>query len=880
MLPASLPLSSDGRLSRPAAAAIRAAIALAGGREVCFACTLDEGGVVRSARVVARGDIKSVLALPGFAERGEMLVHNHPSGLLEPSGADLAVASRVYENGVGFGIVDNAATELYVVVEVPRAKATVDVDPDSIDNDLGPHGAIARRLRRYEDRPAQRAMASQIATLFNDGGVGLLEAGTGVGKSMGYLVPALRWAAANGERTIVSTNTINLQEQLVGKDLPFLAGALTDQKVRFALLKGWRNYLCLMRLEQARLGGTALFEAGMADELGQLEAWAERTSDGSIADLPTPPRPEVWDEVAAEPDLCQRMKCPHFDNCFLFKARREAAQADVIVVNHHLLLSDVAVRRAQQNWEDAAVLPAYKRLVVDEGHHLEDAAAAHLGTSVTRRALQRLFSRLDRRGKGLLGALVSRLAEKTDLLSVASLDLVQSRLIPAAHGARDKADLVFDLLQAWVEQQGQPVIRFGPDFARDPVWEAGLGGALTDLLADIELLHESLRLVRERLETDEKRAEQLAPLLGELRAVARRLAAAGDGLGRALQPDKARARKDGEKASREPEESVRWVELRGKEKNVVVTAVPLDLAPILREDLFKRVRTAVITSATLATRAQRRTSRHAVGDPSAMDPESFAFLASRLGITGPEFEPTTAVYPSPFDYARQALLVVPTDAPAPNVDGPAHFLHVVRHLLDTAAASDGGMFALFTSHRDVRQAAAELRARGADRRWPLLVHGEDTRDALLRRFRESGRAVLIGTASFWEGVDVPGDALRALLLAKLPFRVPTDPVTAAQCESIEARGGDSFRDYMLPHAALRLKQGFGRLVRTAHDRGVVVLADPRIVTKGYGRDLLEGLPPARRLAGPWARLRDEVDAFYAARRAAATDEAARDLAEV
>ncbi|MGZ8379513.1 MAG: JAB domain-containing protein, partial [Gemmatirosa sp.] len=608
MLPATLPLSSDGRLSRPAAAAIRAAIALAGGREVCFACQLDEGGVVRSARVVARGDVRSVLALPGFAERGEMLVHNHPSGLLEPSNADLEVASRVFGNGVGFGIVDNAATELYVVVEVPRGKQTVYVDPDAIDADLGPDGPIAKRLRRYEDRPAQRAMASEIARLFNDGGVGLLEAGTGVGKSMGYLVPALRWAAANGERTIVSTNTINLQEQLVGKDLPFLAGALTDQKVRFALLKGWRNYLCLMRLEQARLGATALFEAGMAEELGALEAWAERTGDGSVADLPTPPRPEVWDEVAAEPDLCQRMKCPHFDKCFLFKARREAAQADIIVVNHHLLLSDVAVRRAQQNWDDAAVLPAYKRLVVDEGHHLEDAAAAHLGTSVTRRALQRLFSRLDRRGKGLLGALVSRLAEKTDLLSVASLDLVQSRLVPSAHGARDKADLVFDLLQAWVEQQGQPVIRFGPDFAQDPVWEAGLGAALTDLLADIELLHESLRLVRERLESDEKRAEQLAPLLGELRAVARRLASAGDGLGRALQPEAVRARAAGEKASREPEESVRWVELRGKEKNVVVTAVPLDLAPILREDLFKRVSTAVITSATLATRAQRRAS--------------------------------------------------------------------------------------------------------------------------------------------------------------------------------------------------------------------------------------------------------------------------------
>jgi ATP-dependent DNA helicase DinG len=190
------------------------------------------------------------------------------------------------------------------------------------------------------------------------------------------------------------------------------------------------------------------------------------------------------------------------------------------------------------------------------------------------------------------------------------------------------------------------------------------------------------------------------------------------------------------------------------------------------------------------------------------------------------------------------------------------------------------MFALLPSHRDVKQAAAELRARGADRRWPLLVHGEDTRDALLRRFRESGRAVLVGTASFWEGVDVPGDALRALLLAKLPFRVPSDPVTAAQCESIEARGGDSFREYMLPHAALRLKQGFGRLVRTAHDRGVIVIADPRIVTKGYGRELLEGLPPARRLAGAWPRLREEVEAFYAARRQRTADTPDRDLAEV
>jgi ATP-dependent DNA helicase DinG len=205
---------------------------------------------------------------------------------------------------------------------------------------------------------------------------------------------------------------------------------------------------------------------------------------------------------------------------------------------------------------------------------------------------------------------------------------------------------------------------------------------------------------------------------------------------------------------------------------------------------------------------------------------------------------------------------VPTDAPAPNVDANAHFLHVARHTIDLATACDGGLFVLFTSHRDVRRMAEELRARGADRRWPLLVHGEDGRDALLARFRDAGRAILLGTASFWEGVDVPGDALRGLVIAKLPFRVPTEPVTAAHCEAIAARGGDAFAEYMLPHASLRLKQGFGRLIRTGTDRGVVVIGDPRIVTKRYGRGLLDSLPPARRVIGKWESIVGRVREFY------------------
>ena len=823
---------ASARIAPNAAAAVRAAIRLAGGREVCFVCKVDEREVIVGARVVARGDVKSVLALPGFAQRGELLLHNHPSGNLEPSGPDLEIAARMHDAGVGFAIVDNEASEVYVVVEVPRERRQAPVDVRGVDALLGAAGPIARLHQRYEDRASQRGFARTIARLYNGGGIGVLEAGTGVGKSLGYLVPALRWAAQNGERTVVSTNTINLQEQLVGKDLPFLARALEDQPVRFALLKGWHNYVCLLRLEQARGAGATLFDPGSVADMESIAAWAERTGDGSLSDLVTPPKPDVWDEVAAEPDLCLRLQCPHFDRCFLFAARRQAAQADVIVVNHHLLLADLAVRRASQKWDDSAVLPPYSRLVIDEGHHLEDAAASHLGATATRRGLQRLFGRLERRGKGLLPTLAARLSTRKDLLSVASLDLVHARLFPSAVAAREKGGVVFDLLDGLMQEARVPVLRLTETFADHPIWRAGLAAALEDLLRELALLGDNLRLVRERLETDEQALEAQAALLGELRGVSRRLDNAGDALREGLTP-----------AGKHP--TVRWLEVRGKERNLAVTSVPLDLAPILREDLFKRLETAIVTSATLSTDGK------------------FDFVRARLGLTEDDVEPETQVFPSPFDYPSQAMLAVPTDIPAPNVDPRGHFEAVVDAIAEVAHAAGGGVFALFTSHRDVREAAQVLRERGVDQRFPLMVHGEDGRAALLRRFTDAGHAILLGTSSFWEGVDVPGDPLRALVLSKLPFKVPTEPLTAAHCEAIASRGGDPFREYMIPHAALRLKQGFGRLIRTATDQGVVVLMDPRAESKPFGRELVEGLPPARRVIAPWSEVAREITRFYA-----------------
>ncbi|NOT08822.1 MAG: helicase [Gemmatimonadales bacterium] len=809
-------------------------IRAAGGREVCFVCSVDAGGILIAARPVARGTAEEVLALPGVAERGEMVVHNHPSGHLEPSPPDLSIAARLHDGGIGFAIVNNDATELYVVVEVPRKKAVVRIDPFDMVETLGEHGPIAARLGAFEDRQGQRDMAAHVADAYNDGGVVLLEAGTGIGKSFAYLVPALAWAKANGERTVVSTNTINLQEQLVGKDLPLLRDALADDghTPTFALLKGWRNYLCLARLHNAVAGQHSLLEPDKLDELLGLSEWASRTADGTLGDLAVAPSGEVWDEVAAEPDLCPRLRCPHFERCFLFRAKRAAAEADVVVANHHLLAADLAVRSAQENWDEAAVLPPYQRLILDEAHHLEDVAAGHLGAQVTTRGVRRLLGRFERNGKGLLPTLGRELMSQLDLLSRASLDLLQQRLVPALADARRFTEALFLRLHAFLEERGSP-FRFDADFATAPIWRAGLQAELDGALGAFRRMRDDVETIADRMGQGEMN-ERRTQLLGELRGAVRRLEAASDSFNRTLRP-----------AAGGPP-TVRWIDRTGpKGQALVLAAVPLDLAPVLRELLFDRVRTVVMTSATLAAGGE------------------FEFLESRVGlVTDPSPVTVREILPSPFNYGEQCLFGIPTDLPDPREDEAAHDACVARAITELAWASDGGMFALFTSHAALRRAAAEIRA-SLPPRWPILVQGEGSRDQLLRRFREAGNAILLGTDSFWEGVDVPGRALRVLLLCKLPFKVPSEPLTAARLERLAEQGEDGFMGYLLPHAALKLKQGFGRLIRTKTDVGVVILLDRRVVVKRYGPLLLSGLPKAERVMAPWAEVRTKCEDFFA-----------------
>lgn len=824
-------------LAPEAAARVREEVARAGGREVCFLAEVDAERVVHRPRAVARGNFEAVLVAARDAGEGGVMLHNHPSGDLEPSDADMRVAAHLYDQGIGTAIVDNDAARLYVVVEPPSPRVREPLDLEALDEVLGPGGPLAALYDGYEDRPGQREMLNAVARRFNEGGVAIVEAGTGTGKSLAYLVPAARWAERNQERTVISTNTINLQEQLVGKDLP-LVRRLLDHEVRWALVKGRGNYVSIRRALLASETQGSLFDEDRSSELSSLLDWVASTEDGSLSDLSVVPSDELWEEVRSDPDICLRARCPHFQQCFYQRARRRAAAADLLVVNHHLLFTDLAVRRATQNWTQAAVLPPYRRVILDEAHNVEDAATSHLGVEVTRRGLYRGLARLDRRGKGILTALHEALGAVEE--GGALRERIENRVRPALGRARGEVEGFVELLEITLKPL-EGAQRLGPAGIGEPVEREDVRERLSGLLAALGTLERELGELRARIELDESRAERLGDRLLDLRGVERRVAAQAAGIRLVLTPGD------------QTDEYVRWIEARGvgKRANLVLAAAPIELGALLRESLFTRADATVLTSATLATR------------------RSFAFLRERLGLAPGDLEPLDDPVPleerivaSPFDFRNQALLAVPTDLP-PAEGGVGRFQEATAEVtLDVAGLADGGIFVLFTSHAALRRVAELLRAAGAEARWPLFVHGEGDRHRLLQDFVRAERGILLGTASFWEGVDVPGRPLRGLILQKLPFKVPTEPITAARMEAIERRGRSAFHRYMLPHAALRLKQGFGRLIRSRADRGAVVILDDRLVRRRYGRHLRDSLPESPLVKGPWTEVRRRLQTFY------------------
>ncbi len=653
---------------------------------------------------------------------------------------------------------------------------------------FGPGGLIARYHPNYEYRPGQVEMAEAVDDCLMGGGVALIEAGTGTGKTLAYLIPAL----AAGRRVIVSTATKNLQEQLHKKDIPFLEDII-PRAFKTVCMKGRSNYVCLHRLKKS--DEMPILEGlEEVDYFDEVRRWAARTETGDRAELTDlPENLSFWPQIDARAETCLGQKCPEFDSCFITRMRREAMEADVVIVNHHLFFADLAMRGGDYG----AVLPDYSTVIFDEAHELEDVAASYFGTSISNFRIVDLVQDANKlivtepdQASDLIKAL-ARLTQRADqfFLSFRGDEFdagsfeegnsnTQSRFRPSGRSPRTSAatDGRYTLTSSHF-------IRAETGGGYKPT---AAGEAYVALSTAIDRVVGALAVVKDpppEIDNIIRRAETLK---FELEFIV-----TGDEPG-----------------------FVYWYEKRGR--GIFLHATPIDVSGILEEKLFVSVHSAVLTSATMTAGA------------------SFDFIKGRLGITGSR----DLIIESHFDFENQAVLYLPQQMPDPR---SRDFLDAsVDEIVQILEATQGRAFVLFTSVASMRQTYERVRTM-ID--YPIFIQGQGSKAGLLDRFRRTEGAVLFATSSFWQGVDVQGEALSCVIISKLPFAVPTDPVVAARQKYIDDQGGNSFYEYSVPQAAIILKQGLGRLIRSTTDRGVLSILDPRLRTKAYGKFFLQSLPP-------------------------------------
>ncbi|MBC2851593.1 DEAD/DEAH box helicase [Cetobacterium sp. 8H] len=801
-------MNIEEKISSEARERILSEIKKAKGNEVFFRGIPDEDGVVTEVEVLARGNKYSVPAILRAMKKGEVIIHNHPSGHLYPSDPDVEIAA-LYSNrldGASY-IINNEVNDIYVIVELSLKKnIKIDIKPYFEKN-----GLLAGVFNEFEYRNEQLEMAEVIENGLNTETKVIVEAGTGTGKTLGYLIPAIEWSIKNKKRVVITTNTINLQEQLLNKDIP-IAKKVIQGDFSYILVKGRGNYLCNRKLSNVATGDIVDFEEFSQSQKSQFKEvvrWGGKTDTGDKAELPFEVDYSIWEHFQSESDMCAGSKCPFKAECFFLKARDEKKKADILITNHHMYFSDLAIRKEIGFNTEYSILPEYELVVFDEAHNVEKVARDYFSYEVSKYGFTKTMNQIytleksKKRGTGSLDIFINYLKHSDfDGKKGIEKDLendIKLRHRNVLNSGRAYFNFLIDVFSKGQMTSTTYRLKKG-EFERAKFY-AQLDNLKDEFISDISSYLKKVRGILGKL----KDLEDKEGYMSDYSRYIDRL----DGFFENLKFI----------TSLEDEKFIYWVEVNGKKSNSKMVATPLKIDGELDKNLYSNLKQMIFTSATIA-----------IGD-------DFSYFKESIGLKEKTLE---KVIHSPFDYNNQMKVYLPKDLLNPS---DPKFIDSIRVFLkDLILKTSGKCFILFTSYSTLNYIYYMIKDELEEAGLNLLIQGQAPRTQLVNLYKTIKNPVLFGTDSFWEGVDIKGEQLSSVIIVKLPFKVPSDPVTEAIIESITQQNKNAFVEYQIPESVIKFKQGIGRLIRSKSDKGIVTILDNRVITKSYGKYFKDAIP--------------------------------------
>ncbi len=808
-----------------------------GGGEIFFGCHIDEESIIYDVDAICYGNEEMVLAPFEIAEKYNAVLHNHPSGKTQPSSADMQYASLLKNQGIGFFITNNQASKITTVIPPIILSKSKKILEGELSEIFEPDGKIAQLKNDYGFRPDQLRMSQTISDAFNKNEIALIEASTGIGKSLAYLIPAFLYSDKNNERVVISTNTITLQSQLLNKDIPFVK-KLLGSSTTACLVKGRRNYLCKLKVYHIE---NELEFTDEQEELNSILEWSNSTTAGTIEELNFVPEAGIWEKVASDADFCMSNHCVFYKDCFLQKARRQASEANILIVNHHILFADLQLRYQNNGFEENILLPPYRKIIFDEAHNIEKAASSYFTHSFSKAGFYKFINIYrGKKNRSFLKNFIKKVTSSGSKNLYAAGEYAEREVVGALEHLYTSAIDIFDTCGKYIDEIVEREAnnykklslnhRIMPDEWQSNEFQEAILLPLKQLLSLLDNFFLSMKKIGEFYETlnDAEKARYDIDFK-TVKGFTSKLESYISELTTLLSCDE--------------NKNVNWVEIFGDKESPLFNLVssPLYVNYFLHDALHSVFETVVFTSATLTVN------------------KKFDFFMNMIGLNlVSEKEIVVKTFESPFEYSKVVLFAVPTDIPEPN---SFEYNDKLNEFIEKSVKrTKGSAFVLFTSYNQLTRSYDAVNPELRELGYRSFRQGEKSKEALLEMFIKEKDSTLFATDSFWEGVDAPGDTLRYVLLTKLPFRMPTEPLEQARVEDMERRGINSFINYTVPVAVIKFRQGFGRLIRTSRDYGIVSLLDSRVISKSYGKTFFASLPRCKFISGTTNEICDSIEA--------------------